>query len=122
MRCSRSPNGWPDGIEHRGRGAEHRVLDEGTGVGTLDRQRHVAALGALHDQGVVQVEQGEDRLEAVISIVFAGQHAKQEVHLRVGRELDGGHRADWARMSLKAMGLTASDTRPSRVTGSRVVR
>ena len=122
MRCSLSPNRPP--VASSTCFAARTTVFSAAGPVSAPSTVSVtlAALDALGDKGVVQVEQGEDRLEAVVTVVLAGQHTEEQVDLRVRRDLDGGHRADWARMSRKAMGLTASDTRPSRVTGSRVVR
>ncbi len=76
-RCSLSPNRRP--VASRTWFAARTTVFSaaGPGVTALDRQCDGAALDALGDQGVVQVEQGEDRLEAVITVVFAGQHTER---------------------------------------------
>ena len=110
------------GLQHQGRRSHRQVLLRWPHVGTFHLDRDPPPIPLFRPERVRQAHEAKERLEAVIAVALAGQHAEEQVEL--GRCGDGDHgpaHGCWVvRRSLSATGVRASDQAPSRMMGTKV--
>ena len=71
-------------VEHHPGGANRQVLRFRSAIRTFHRERNTLALPPLGNQLVRQIDQAEQRLDAMISVVLLRQHSEEEVELGPG--------------------------------------
>ena len=110
-----------DHLERRARRPDGEVLLHRPGFGAVHLERDPAPVPPFGSELVGQLEPAEERLDPVVAAFFPGEHPEQQVHLGAGRNGGGVAHGRAPAASRRCRPVRASDQRPSRVTGMKVV-